>query len=118
MADESSGDAIIEEFQRRRREFRRPWNQNFLVLGLPGFLVFMTAVMTNTKVTALVGIAVILVAAARGATIVLKYQRCPVCDSVQSPGIQLPYQMCRTCGARLSRGVVTPWRGDVGQPPR
>jgi hypothetical protein len=51
------------------------------------------------------GMALFLFAMARGALLLHRHLRCPVCDYFQKPSWKIPYRSCAGCGARLSVGV-------------
>lgn len=97
---------VIEEFQARRRKVLRtagPW----MLIGIIGSLV----VISYTKDTSapLLQIGMIFVVGAFlaciiiGASIVLRYYRCPACGNVPKVryGILFGLSKCPTCGTRL-----------------
>lgn len=104
--------AIVAEYQARLRELRPLWNRNFLLLFLPGFLLFviggpggllLPGGQANHNLWLIVpGIALCAAGAVRGVWLMLKYRRCPVCDRFQSVEMRIPYRSCLGCGARLS----------------
>jgi len=100
-------DAIIGEFQRRRREFRPQWTRNFLTLALPGFALFALGHPMAVHVPALAVAGFVLFGAGmlRGFLIAWRHLRCPVCDRFQTPRKCFPHRACLGCGAALSFGA-------------
>lgn len=104
--------AIVAEYQTRLRELRPLWNRNFLLLFLPGFLLFVIGgpgglllpggQASHNLWLIVPGIALCAAGAVRGMRLMLKYRRCPVCDRFQSVEMRIPYRSCLGCGARLS----------------
>lgn len=104
--------AIVAEYQSRLRELKPLWNRNFLLLFLPGFLLFaiggpggllLPGGQANHNLWLIVpGLALCAVAGIRGVRLMLKYRRCPVCDRFQSVEMRIPYRRCLGCGSRLS----------------
>ena len=88
----------IAEYQRRKREFQPLWNRNWLTLFLPGFVLFaLGGPVGNVPLVAIAGFAICAAAAVRGMMLVLRYCRCPACDTVQWPAVYFPYRQCRGC---------------------
>jgi hypothetical protein len=97
--------AIIQEYQRRRAEFRPWWNRNFLLFALPGFTVFaLGGPVLQIPALALAGFAIFALGMLRGFVILYRHLRCPVCDRLQSPQWCYPHRVCLGCGAALSYG--------------
>lgn len=104
--------AIVAEYLARLRELKPQWNRNFLLLFLPGFLLFviggpggllLPGGQANHNLWLIVpGIALCAAGAVRGVLLMLKYRRCPVCDRFQAVEMRIPYRSCMGYGARLS----------------
>lgn len=112
-ASGSEGDArTVAEFHERLRELKPLWNRNFLLLFLPGFLLFgiggpggllLPGAEANHNLWLIVpGIALCLIGAVRGAMLMSRYRRCPVCEKFQPPEFRIPFRTCLGCGAKLS----------------
>jgi hypothetical protein len=99
--------AVVEEYQRRRREFQPLWNRNFLLVALPGFLLFLLGnpMMLDIPNLIFIGFPLFGYGMLRGLLIAKRHLRCPVCDRFQSPGKSLPNRVCLGCGAALSYGM-------------
>ncbi len=103
---------IIKEFQDRLREFRPIWNRNILFIFLPGFLMFGAAgpgyllipgaQPVHAPWLLFSGIALCVIGGIRGAYLMAKHCRCPMCDKIQTPAKYFPYRKCLRCGTRLS----------------
>lgn len=108
MAANQTLDPIVEEYQRRRREFQPLWNRNFLLVALPGFLLFLLGNPTLIDVPALVfvGFPLFAFGLLRGLLIASRHLRCPTCDRFQPPQKALPNRVCLGCGAVLSYGTA------------
>ncbi len=97
---------VIKEFQARRRKVLRsagPW----ILIGVIGSLIAISNVKDPSALLSQPGMIVILGALLaciiKGATIVLRYYRCPACGNVPKAryGILFGLSKCPTCGARL-----------------
>jgi hypothetical protein len=105
MADEKP-DVVVDEYQRRRREFKPLWDSNFFRVALPGFALFFLGnpVILDIRFLALVGTPLFAFGLFRGLLIAYRHLRCPVCDRFQSPRKMFPNRVCLGCGAALSYG--------------
>ena len=97
---------VIEEFQARRRKvlwIAGPW----ILVGVIGSLVALSyATVTSAPLSQIRMIFVVgafLACIIIGASIVLRYYRCPACGDVPKAryGILFGLSQCPTCGARL-----------------
>lgn len=105
----------VSAFQAQLRELKPLWNRNFLLLVLPGFVLFgwggpfglllPAGVPHDIRWMIYSGIALFLAGAARGAWLMWTYRRCPACGRFQSPAWRMPFRTCLGCGVRLSMGV-------------
>lgn len=104
--------AIAAKYLSRLRELKPLWNRNFLLLFLPGFLLFvlggpggllLPGGQANHNLWLIVpGIALCVAGAIRGVLLMLKYRRCPVCNRFQPVEMRIPYRCCLGCGSRLT----------------
>ena len=104
--------AIIAEYLARLCELKPQWNRNFLLLFLPGFLLFgiggpggllLPGGQPNHNLWLVVpGIALCVIGGIRGVRLMLKYRRCPVCNRFQTVEMRIPFRTCAGCGARLT----------------
>lgn len=102
----------IEEFLERLRELKPLWNRNFLLLFLPGFLLFgiggpfgllLPGGQANHNLWLIIpGVVLCVIGGVRGFMLMWHYRRCPVCDKFQPPEMRIPYRVCLGCGTRLT----------------
>ena len=95
-----------EKYQKRRREFQPLWNRNFLLVALPGFVLFLLAnpVLLDLEPLVFVGFPLFAFGLLRGFLLMRRYLRCPTCNRVQNFGRYYPNRQCLGCGADLSYG--------------
>jgi hypothetical protein len=101
-------EAVADEFASRRRSFQAEWNRTLLRLGAPGFILFGVSLFIESAwgiVLTVVGFGLFAGALGRGALLMHRGRRCPVCDEPQRLEIEIPYRTCGRCGVRLSRGI-------------
>jgi hypothetical protein len=102
------GERVVDEFQRRNQVFQSEWTRTFLRLGVPGLLLFFVSLLVvgpwGLGLT-LAGFSLFAGALARGAWLIHRSRRCPVCDEVQGTEARIPHRTCGGCGTRHSRGV-------------
>jgi hypothetical protein len=105
MAPPRTEDEIIAEFQKRRRELQPHWKHTIGLVFFPGFVLFAIGGQLDFLGLVIPGLILCLAGFARGVQLILRYRRCPVCNSVQLPKVYHPYRTCVGCGSRLSVGA-------------
>jgi hypothetical protein len=96
----------VEEYQRRRREFRPLWDRNFLFIAFPGFGLFGlgSPMVLDIRPLVIIGFLLFGFGLVRGLLIARRHLRCPVCDRIQSLQKWYRCRICRGCGSALSHG--------------
>jgi hypothetical protein len=111
---ESERDArAVAAFEAQLRELKPLWNRNFLLVFLPGIILFfvggpggllLPGGHANDDLRLIIpGIVLCVIGGVRGFILMWRYRRCPECGEFQRPGFRFPYRTCMSCGVRLTR---------------
>jgi hypothetical protein len=116
---ESERDArTVAAFEAQLRELKPLWNRNFLLVFMPGIILFfvggpggllLPGGHANDDLRLIIpGIVLCVIGGVRGCILMWRYRRCPECGEFQRSGFRFPYRTCMSCGVKLTSGWKEP----------